>query len=123
MNFLRIFLVKDEWAPAYLDNPQSFVNRLLGNKTGDGWADKAFHIIKHIIIVSLLCILFQTIIIIKGTISLLIVTIPLYQWTAFWIGVLIGVLYEMIVDCWWQKHGFSLYDIAANTIGDLIGLI
>jgi len=91
---------KNEWASAFLEDPLSFPNRLVGNTAGTGWPDKFCHFLLHLFLV---------------------VFLPWSLETNLVISVVLGFLYEWIVDCWILDDGASALDIAANLFGAIVG--
>lgn len=98
---MRIFFTSNEWSKAVFDKLLIF-----GNKTGYGWADKIWHCQSCLIIFLILSLCFH--------INILI---------SYFMTLLIGILWEIVVDCNITKEGISRFDLVADTLGATIGLI
>lgn len=98
---MKLKWVKNEWACQGVDNW-----RIFGNKTGCGYMDKFAHLTGHFIAVLLFRYYFN---------------IPI-----LWLmigSVSFGTLYEILWDNFAVKNGISKYDLIANTIGMLGGIL
>jgi len=93
------FWCRNEWSKGFFD----FLY-IWGNRSGYGWSDKLAHCFLHFLIVITLVIIFHR--------SLWLAIVISEGWGIFW------ELFD-----WAREIGVSKYDLIANNIGMILGII